>query len=270
MSKIDDILLKQKRAVEHLEHFKATLFGRVGTVYPPHAIGIHFEPQRQDIAVTSDPLKPEQQRWLGVLIGDVIHQLRACLDHAVYALATRNGRVLTDKEVKNLEFLIRKTRTDFDADWRVSQGFFKSLIGVDELTVMESCQPYKRNPASPSSDPLWLLRELDNIDKHRSVLILENRVVVSGTAFGEEVEGTRLSAKFRFIKEPAKPNTEVFTIDWPHPGKPAAVSMDDMSRFVVFDKTDGLCDGREVFPLCRSMIEAVHAELIKFDRFFPF
>jgi len=266
MSRIDDIRLKVNRANGHLEDFKATIRGQRGTIYPPHAVGIHFEPQRQDITISSERVKPGQQLEWGIILGDVVHQLRTVLDHVVYALATRTT-TLTEKEIRHLNFPIHKDANDFRADDAVRSGFFERVLGTDELAEIERSQPYKRKAASPTSDELWLLKRLDDIDKHRTVFVLDNRIFIQGTAASED---SRVEHRFRFIKEPMKPETEVFDIGWPHPVPPTGVSMDDISRFVVFNETDPLCDGRETIPVVRDIINAVDFTATAFDRFFPF
>ena len=264
MSIVDDIRLKLVRAEEHLDHFKAVVFGQKGPIYAPHSVGVHYEPLRHNISVTSRALEPEQRRGWGILIGDVIHQTRSSLDHLVYALATRSARQLTEKEARSLSFPICVKATDFAADWRVSQGFFEGILGSKELTHIEAAQPYLRGRSE-----LWILKGLDDIDKHRSVLVLDNRVQVKGTAYSED---GAMSHQFRVVKDPTPPETQVFRLGWPHPLQPAAVSVDDISRQIVFAETNGLCDGAFVFPLMRDIIAETLQVLIDFDEahFFGF
>ncbi len=269
MSSVDDIRWKVKRAQDHLEDFKANFFGRRGPIFPLHAVDLHFEPHGKSVTITSKPLDPEQKVWLGILLGDVIHQLRASLDHVVYALATRPGRPPpSKKELHDLSFLIRADGRGFAADARVSQGVFERLIGTQELADMEAAQPYKRSSIAPLTDPLWRLHKLDNVDKHRTFVIIEHRVRGSVTAYSDD---GALSHTMPFVKttDPTKPNAELFDLGWPHPKSPATVNMDGATRHVEFAETDGLCDGIEVFGLARSMIATVDDIVVKFDPFFP-
>src|SRR5262245_56397094 len=175
---LEAIRLKTKRAEDHLDAFKANYLGTKGPVFPPNSVGMHLHDDRKGITVDTHALKPAQQRWLGILLGDVIHQARASLDHVVYALATRGGRVLTEEEVRKLLFVIAKDANRFSSHPRINNGWLENMIGSKEFGVMESVQPYKRNPVAPESDALWLLQELDNIDKHRTFVVIQNNVRV--------------------------------------------------------------------------------------------
>src|SRR5260370_986743 len=86
------IRLKTDRPVENLEYFKANYLGLSGPVVPPNAVGVHLHDDRQGITIDTQSLEPAQQRRLGILLGEVIHQARSSLDHVVYALATRGGK----------------------------------------------------------------------------------------------------------------------------------------------------------------------------------
>src|SRR5260221_254169 len=133
MRRVDEIRWKVKRAEDHLEDFKANYKGHRGPVFPPNHVGLFWERHLPHVIIDSNPLEPDQRRWLGILIGDVIHQLRSSLDHLVYALATRDGRTLPTKgQLRDLEFLIRKDRQHFASDWRVSQGILERLVGGHE------------------------------------------------------------------------------------------------------------------------------------------
>ena len=169
------------------------------------------------------------------------------------------------KAVRHVWFPICHSESDFLND---GVDPFRLLVDVfgprttNFFTALAESQPYKRKPEAPKEDVLWILRELDNIDKHRTVLVLDNRTTVTGTAFSEDEV---YSNRFVFRKQPVKAGTEVFNFDWPHPVPPTKVQMDDMSDFIVFDKTDGLCDGKSVFPMFRKMVATVNDTI---DRFF--
>jgi hypothetical protein len=202
------------------------------------------------------------------MIGDVFHQLRATLDHLVYALATRGCQTPKHDELKNLEFLIRKSSRDFDCDWRVTGDFFARLIGPSELTQMKASQPYNRNSIAPTADPMWIVRELDNIDKHRTVVVMKQRTAMHLRASSQDEIHTH---DFNVITaaEPTKPDAQVFDIGWPHPPPPATVEMKHATSHIVFTETGGLCDGIEVFPLMRQSITVVNDTLDNFSTFLP-
>jgi hypothetical protein len=188
----------------------------------------------------------------------------------VYALATRGGKTLTDDEVKKLEFIIRQQPTHFAADWRVSQGWFERVIGRDELAAMEAAQPYKRDPIAPETDPIWILRELDNIDKHRTFVVIQNQVTVAVEIVAQSGEVHTQTFHIFTATKPMDPNAQAFGVTFPSPRPIATVDMKgEPSRNILFHEwsVPG-CLGLEVFTLTREMIRIVNEIIPTFDRFF--
>lgn len=95
--------------------------------------------------------------------GDILFNLRSALDHLAYLL------VPTDH---------RDDRTEFPIFWEEGgpKGFTKrarrKMPGVDPAVwrQVEEVQPYKRGEKN-HRDPLWLIHELNRIDKHRELVI---------------------------------------------------------------------------------------------------
>ena len=72
--------LKIERAEEHFTYFKDTVLGRDRSIAAGQTAGFHYDSERQCIIATAHhALKPVPE-W-GVIFGDVLHQLRATLDH---------------------------------------------------------------------------------------------------------------------------------------------------------------------------------------------
>ena len=103
-----------------------------------------------------------------VIVGDVVHQVRSALDHAVWQIA----RPPIEK------------RTGFPICLNESGGgssFYGSSkerglgvrclqnVSLPAFEYIESIQPYNR---LGERDPLWLLDELWNKDKHRALIVL--------------------------------------------------------------------------------------------------
>jgi hypothetical protein len=97
---------------------------------------------------------------IGVVIGDVVHNLRSALDHLAWQLAILAGN---DPPPGGTEFAVFR-----DSDLFESQGRNKIRGLADEdQAVVEENQPFNVRPDDPTIDPLWVLHELANIDKHR-------------------------------------------------------------------------------------------------------
>ena len=100
---------------------------------------------------------------IGVLIGDVVHNLRSSLDHLVYQLVLANGRRPHDN-------------TGFPIFLKCPPGGFRKhtvndkLRGVDRRAAAEigRLQPYRRRNGG-RRNLIYTLHDLWNADKHRDV-----------------------------------------------------------------------------------------------------
>lgn len=99
--------------------------------------------------------KAPPAHW-ALLAGEAVHNLRAALDHFVYAAAKGRERGKT-------QFPIYTDPCEFQV---LGPGFMK---GVPEpvRARIEEAQPYRRTPPDPTEDSLARLRTLSNRDKHR-------------------------------------------------------------------------------------------------------
>src|SRR5207245_7717261 len=97
---------------------------------------------------------------LGLTIGDCIHNARSALDNLVCALIRRHDLF---HRCKSRAFPICDTDDKYAK--RKAQG---DLDGVPALaiTFIDNLQPHIRGNTA-HQDPLWLLNELSNQDKHR-------------------------------------------------------------------------------------------------------
>lgn len=98
-----------------------------------------------------------------VLIGEIAHHLRSSLDHLIWQLVLANGA----KGTGRTEFpIFREPPKDAEGE----RPFGKKIAGVraDAVKAIRQMQPY--NNPEPHLDPLWLVHELDRIDKHRLLL----------------------------------------------------------------------------------------------------
>src|ERR1700676_3999007 len=97
------------------------------------------------------------------LAGEVIHSLRAALDHLAQHLALVHTPTLTDKELRRIEFPIAEDSTKYKDS---KTGKVKG-IHPDAIKEIEGLKPYGDGDGQFSA-LLWRLHDLDNIDKHRT------------------------------------------------------------------------------------------------------
>lgn len=102
------------------------------------------------------------QRWT-LMLADCLNNLRAALDYLVYTIAVFEYGSSPPPYEGRLMFPITDCRTKFDeavSQWRLGQ------ISEPVRAIFESLQPYNR--PDPTLPPLLrILRELNNVDKHR-------------------------------------------------------------------------------------------------------
>lgn len=119
---------------------------------------------------------------IGLLIGDALRNMRSALDNLAFALSSSYTNPLSDEFANSSEFPIfgdedrqgnsgvgeaKFTAVDRRGDPARGSGLAK-IRGwpPDAKTIVEGLQPYKRGQDF-RSDPLWVLHELDRLDKHR-------------------------------------------------------------------------------------------------------
>lgn len=106
-----------------------------------------------------------QLRW-SLMTGDILFNLRCALDHLIYFLAARDSAIDPPKNARKLMFPVSNTPDAFES--AIGRGQITGLNADDENIIREF-QPFVTHPGAPESSPLYLLSELNNIDKHRHI-----------------------------------------------------------------------------------------------------
>jgi hypothetical protein len=96
---------------------------------------------------------------LSLIAGDAIHNLRSALDHLAWQLVLANGRAPTRRTAFPIYESAERYMTK---DQRVIEG-----ISAEAVEFINATKPYQGG-----NDPLWMLHELNNIDKHRLLLMV--------------------------------------------------------------------------------------------------
>jgi len=110
---------------------------------------------------------------LSAVLGDCIQNLRASLDYLVWELAPAQRRTTRDK----LSFPIHR-----EPPKRGRHFHPKCIEGLNPaaIAIIEELQPYYGGK-NPETDLLFFVKELSNVDKHRSIHVVIGQVTV--TAF---------------------------------------------------------------------------------------
>ena len=112
-----------------------------------------------------------------LLAGEAIQNLRAALDHMVYAASGGRSRTQFPIFTDPCEFQVLGSRM---------------LQGVPEPTTatIEEAQPYRSYPPDPAQTMLEQLRMLSNLDKHRTLATIASAVVREGVGTSKGVNIT--------------------------------------------------------------------------------
>lgn len=115
--------------------------------------------------IIEEILAPESLEEFGIITGECVHNLRTALDNMVYALA----RLKTDPPQKHdkISFPIYEDGKAFEKCRKNTL----SNLPYEAARLIELIQPFQRArddvEGRPCDDPLILLRDLSNKDKHR-------------------------------------------------------------------------------------------------------
>jgi hypothetical protein len=171
------IRAKLGRADEHLETLDKRIQGFLDT--KPYRGVPDIDAEAGQSLIRAQVLRePPVIEW-GLLIGDVLHNLRSALDH----LAWRLGGDPPPNEGTS-EFPIFWDKTAFRTN-----GINK-VVGVPDhpLAIIEDLQPYHRGNTA-KNHPLWRLYLLSNFDKHR-LLHVSGAVVKTASYMVEAPAGS--------------------------------------------------------------------------------
>lgn len=184
-------LAKLRRAGEHLEAFDYET--RSWAALCPYRVAVEEHADGLKYVWRVYGIQPVPER-LAIIAGDCFFNLRAALDHLVYA------RSLPIGDFPRCEFPIFEEPAGFHAvkrngDPQPNSGLWK-IRGMqdDEQAVVESLQPYHAENAEDPSvaatcDNLRALHHFNNVDKHRALHL-------SVTSVNEVVHSPALGVRF--------------------------------------------------------------------------
>src|SRR5260370_38139306 len=102
---------------------------------------------------------------IALVAGDVLQNLRSALDHLAYQLYRKGGGA--PGTGRHVSFPIYESKQAYDDNKvRRTRGMTQAAIAK-----IESLTPYKG-----ANDILWHINELNNIDKHRIILLTRSAV----------------------------------------------------------------------------------------------
>jgi hypothetical protein len=189
---LDGINAKIQRADEQIKNLNAEIsdwLGKNRHLY--RTIHEADHDARQAILSVTGPDPPLR---FSVIAGEIVHQLRSCLDHLVYQLVIAKSGSPDAKLEHILQFPICYTPQNFERARRQIQG-----VSDTAAAEIERRQPY-HNKVDIRMHPLWLLRELDNADKHRLLVVCGGAAQPHTVLFGDETKKRSATGEKREVE----------------------------------------------------------------------
>jgi len=171
--------LKFRRAFRHLKDIDDLTKGWVNGEH--HTTRQETDPEDGRVVVYATAEQPPEDPF-SLEIGEFLQSMRSGLDNLAYSLARAFTDPLPDDVAESSEFPIfgdrnrkgnlgggsrRFHRTTRAGDPKRGSGLYKVRgWAPGAQAVVEGLQPYHRGDAYERS-PLWILHELDNINRHR-------------------------------------------------------------------------------------------------------
>jgi hypothetical protein len=156
--KLSGARLKLERADKHIADLNAAITAFRST--NPYKVGSKHD-LKQDAPLYFMEEVADVPDAIRLIVGDAIHNLRSALDHIAMQLWIAGGRL---GNVKAVAFPIFDSAAKY-----VTEGAGK-IKGArpDAIKVIDAIEPYHGG----NGHALWILQELNNIDKHRLLVLV--------------------------------------------------------------------------------------------------
>lgn len=151
------VSLKVKRAYDHLEDLKRHL--DIFFESKPYKVGMRHDLKSRKLIYYLKRTEPLPD-CIPLIVGDVIQNLVSALDHLAYQIVCKDTSD-NPPQPKKVYFPIAENASDYEAIKN------RKLIGAKQQSIdaVDAVKPYKGG-----NDQLWMLHQLNNIDKHRLLL----------------------------------------------------------------------------------------------------
>jgi hypothetical protein len=248
--------MKVGRANAHIDELDAAIAAGRGRDY-----GVGRETQAAPAAVIFRArVDHVAMSRYGVVVGDVVHNLRSALDHAVWQLVLSNGGAPDRRTV----FPILRSTREYQERGRAA------LHGVSPTaeSFVEAVQPFHTpdETLAPEASFLWVLNEMSNWDKHRVINVTAARIagwtvtMTGGLTRNFVSAGMPNPAAFG----PVEDGEVMHVID---PGSDIAMDPDYEIKLGIAFAEGGPGRGQFAIPLLRGFSERVSTILDGLERY---
>lgn len=253
-----DFSRKLNRAKAQIDTLEESIQGWLqGNAY---ALVEELEPETGEYVLKAKITEPPSDQW-PLIVGETVHNLRSALDHIAYSMAFDGykaqhpgGSGIPANHQRRIMFPIVAASNDA----RLTVEQFYAQVAVGQLRYVpgpaaasiEGLQPYKRSAGNPTGDPLWVINELDVLDKHRKLAT----VAIANPLQSLQIGGGDVHIKKLYIGGgPVEHDSEIMR--WAIEGiGGASVKMErQFARFVALGEGPGESTRSEIVWLLRSL-----------------
>lgn len=175
---LDGVKAKLDRARVQAEELKAEVSEAMNyDARPSGTPKIEQDPDTGEFVAKWSRAADYPLEW-SVTLGEFFHNLRSAMDHIAWQIV---ATVAPQKLSNRVAFPICTKPKDFEAALKEKVPGVRSCDGYG--TAIEGVQPYRASPEDPFRSILWLISRLNNIDKHRLLYVVEERVSSSTISF---------------------------------------------------------------------------------------
>lgn len=169
---LSDIGVKLDRAKKHLGDLEAELDRFVSE--KPHPLHVVTHNRQSAKVWDMEWTRKIPSRW-SAIAGDCAHNLRCVLDHIVWDLSGGAGNAPDDSEFPVFRDPLKYFRSGKDGKPLRGTGLWKIRGVKDDIAhaAFEGLQPFEGQ--DPTRHPLWIIHELDRLDKHRALHVVWGR-----------------------------------------------------------------------------------------------
>jgi len=252
---------KIDRAKDHLVELKFAIDKWGRSKEDDYRFVIDHQPKGKVIILRHGKIMPDDIEW-SIIAGDVVHNLRSALDHMVCQLSILNSNDITCCTDTYFPICICKS------DFRKAHRFVEPLLSPVAFAAIEALQPYntaKLQNLEPSASNLWILSQLDIIDKHRILVVIGKHFRATDVSYRFN-GGATVKVPVDGAWRPLKDGAEVARIDMSHlsPTAESKMHIQCGTEVQVFIKETGCgVDGIEVTAALEPCVRHVE-QIVEF------
>jgi hypothetical protein len=258
---LEGVRLKLFRAYDHFRDIDVA----VGEMYAKQSKAAGHKVENQNELVVTWPDEPPLDPRFAIILGDCVHNLRSALDHLVAQLAILNNA--PSAAIEKTAFPVCLSAADFKNS---TVRKVAPYISRNALAEIEKLQPYSTGDGV--QDILWVLSQLDIIDKHRLLIVAKHKM--RARYFRVATESGQVLAHTLSPDNPWKSSENgAEIIRFQITGLQGYTKMHvqvDTEGTIQIEQTGLICDGQNLLLVLRDCINYVSSIVDDFGQmFFP-